>query len=262
MKQNYLIVGGTSGIGAALLERLIRQGHCVCQLSTHPERVPDSPLVTSDHWDLLNDPFPAQVLPEILSGLVYCPGTIRLKPFNRLRENDLRADLDVNLFGALKAIQGSLTRLQDAESASITLFSTVAVQTGMAYHASIASAKGAVEGLVRSLAAELAPRIRVNAVALSITDTALAERLLNSTEKRALAAARHPLNRIGSAEDVAAAVDWLLHDPWMTGQVIPLDGGAFFAAFVCIVGSVAQRPRCKVMSWKPWHRSTHYDLLI
>jgi len=225
MKQHYLIVGGTSGIGASLLERLIRQGHYICQLSRHPERVPDNPLITSDHWDLQTDPFPAQALPEVLSGLVYCPGTIRLKPINRLRENDFREDLDVNLIGALKAIQGSLPCLQRAESASITLFSTVAVQTGMAYHASIASAKGAVEGLVRSLAAELAPRIRVNAIALSITDTPLAERLLNSTEKRALAEARHPLKRIGSAGDVAAAVDWLLQDRWMTGQVIALDGG-------------------------------------
>ncbi len=225
MTKNYLIVGGTSGIGAAVVNRLVRQKHAVHQMSRHPEHVPDDPLVTSEHWDLMTDAFPTQGLPDSLSGLIYCPGSIRLKPVNRLRENDFREDFEINLMGAVKTVQGCLSRLQSADRASIILFSTVAVQTGMAYHASVASAKGAVEGLVRSLAAELSPRIRVNAIAPSIVDTPLAERLLNSEEKKKLAADRHPLKRIGSSEDVAATVDWLLHDPWLTGQVITVDGG-------------------------------------
>ena len=225
MTKRYLIVGGTSGIGAAVLNGLVRQNHAVHQLSRNPERVPDNPLVTSEYWDLLIDEFPAQSMPETLSGLVYCPGSIRLKPINRLREKEFREDLDVNLVGAVKAVNGCLDSLKRADHASIVFFSTVAVQTGMAYHASVASAKGAVEGLTRSLAAELAPRIRVNAIALSIVDTSLAERLLNSEEKQKLAADRHPLKRIGSSEDVATSVDWLLHDPWITGQIIAVDGG-------------------------------------
>ena len=225
MMKHYLIVGGTSGVGAAVLKRLVRQKHAVHQLSRNPEHVSETSLVSSERWDLLEDAFPTQGLPEKLSGLVYCPGSIRLKPINRLREKEFREDFEINLIGAVKAVQGCLSHLQRADQASIILFSTVAVQTGMAYHASIASAKGAVEGLTRSLAAELAPRIRVNAVAPSIVDTPLAERLLNSEEKQKLAADRHPLKRIGSAEDVAASVDWLLHDPWITGQVIAVDGG-------------------------------------
>ena len=225
MTNNYLIVGATSGIGAAVLARWVQQGHAVWQLSRNPEKVPDNPLVSSHRWDVRTEGFPVEVLPEELSGLVYCPGTIRLRPFNRLSERDFMDDLKINLLGAVTAIQSSLPNLQRAEEAAIVLFSTVAVGTGLAYHASIAGAKGAVEGLVRSLAAELAPRIRVNAIALSITDTPLAARLLSSSEKRELAAKRHPLKRIGTAEEVAATVDWLLQNPSMTGQIIAVDGG-------------------------------------
>ncbi len=225
MTQNYLIIGGTSGVGAAVLDRLISQDRAVYQLTRNCESVPVDPAVRSGRWDPRADGFPEQFVPDTLAGLIYCPGTIRLKPIGRLRETELREDLEVNLMGAVKAIQGSLASLQRAEQASIVLFSTVAVQTGMAYHASVASAKGAVEGLTRSLAAELAPRIRVNAVAPSIICTPLAERLLNTSEKKELAAERHALKRIGSADDIAMTVDWLLQDSWVTGQVIPVDGG-------------------------------------
>jgi NAD(P)-dependent dehydrogenase (short-subunit alcohol dehydrogenase family) len=111
--------------------------------------------------------------------------------------------------------------------AAIVLFSTVAVQTGLPFHASIASAKGAVEGLTRSLAAELAPKIRVNAVAPSLTDTPLAAQLLSSDDKRSASAKRHPLKRIGTPEDIANTALFLLEDSsaWMTGQIIGVDGG-------------------------------------
>jgi 3-oxoacyl-[acyl-carrier protein] reductase len=226
MSKSYLIVGGTSGIGAALLGMLLERGHRVIQLSRHPEAAPDDPAVTSFYWDARTNDFPADALPTALDGLVYCPGTIRLRPFERLAEKEWMEDLEINLLGAVRALQGALKALKAAESAGIVLFSTVAVGTGLPFHASIASAKGAVEGLTRSLAAELAPRIRVNAVAPTLTATPLAERLLGNEGKRTAAAERHPLRTIGEPEDVAGAALWLLEDARMTtGQVIRVDAG-------------------------------------
>lgn len=225
MTGNYLVVGGSSGIGAAVSAGLAAEGAGVIVLSRHPERVQGGALVRSHHWDAA-EAFPAQVLPEVLDGLVYCPGTIRLKPFPRLTEADFREDLEINLLGAVRAVQGCLPALQRAPAAAVVLFSTVAVRTGMPYHASVASAKGAIEGLVRALAAELAPRIRVNAVAPTITDTPLAGRLLSNEEKRRMAAERHPLGRIGDPKDTADTVLWLLRAaPMVTAQVIACDGG-------------------------------------
>ena len=165
-------------------------------------------------------------MPERLDGVVYCPGSIRLKPFARLREQELRDDLDLNLLGAVRTLQAASEPLKRSDRAAVVLFSTVAVGTGMPFHASVAAAKGAVEGLTRSLAAEWAPAIRVNAVAPTITDTPLAGRLLNSDEKRQTAADRHPLKRIATPEDIADAVRWLLTgNSLVTGQVLQLDAG-------------------------------------
>jgi 3-oxoacyl-[acyl-carrier protein] reductase len=226
MSKHFLIVGGTSGIGAALLTTLIDQGHQVTQLSRHPERAADHPRVTSVCWDVRQDPFPGDRLPPALDGLAYCPGSIRLRPFERLTEHEWREDLDLNVMGAVRAIQGALPSLRQAESAGILLFSSVAAGTGMPYHASVAAAKGAIEGLTRALAAELAPRIRVNAIAPTLTATPLAERLLATAEKRAAAAERHPLKVIGEAADLARAAVWLLDDARLTtGQILHLDAG-------------------------------------
>ncbi|WP_419658064.1 short chain dehydrogenase/reductase [Desulfosarcina variabilis str. Montpellier] len=159
---------------------------------------------------------------------MYCPGSIRLRPFHRLKRDDFLADLEINLLGAINAIQACLPGLKRAtEPSSIVLFSTVAVETGMPFHASIASAKGAIERLTRSLAAELAPKIRVNAIAPSLTDTNLAKTLLSDDGKRSAAAARHPLKRFGSAADIAAAATFLLEDSssWISGQILAVDGG-------------------------------------
>lgn len=226
MSKHFLIIGASSGIGAALLEQLAGAGNQVTHLSREPERAPDVPGATGVRWDLRSEPLPVDVLPERLDGVAYCPGGIRLKPFQRLKEQDFNEEWELNLLGAVRTLQAVLPALKRSESSAVLLFSTVAVRTGMPFHAAVAAAKGAVEGLTRSLAAELAPTIRVNAVAPTLTDTPLAERLLGSEDKRRAAAARHPLKRINDAGDVARTGAWLLADaPSVTGQVIAVDAG-------------------------------------
>ncbi len=217
MSAQILLIGGNSGIGAALAELLQQRGFTV--LMAH--RSAGQPLnITDEQPD-----FP--VVEGPLHGLVYLPGSINLKPFASLKPADFRSDFEINLVGAVKTLQHYQKALHDAESASVVLFSTVAVGTGMGFHASVAAAKGAVEGLTRSLAAEWAPRVRVNAVAPSLTDTPMATRLLRSDAQREASAKRHPLARIGQPADVAAAAAFLLSDEsaWMTGQVLHVDGG-------------------------------------
>lgn len=226
MSKHFLIVGGTSGIGSALAGELLGRGHRVTQLSRHPDSAPADAGLTSARWDAAGEPFPVEHLPEVVDGVAYCPGTIRLRPFERITDAEWSEDLAVNLLGAVRAIRGSLKALRAAEHPAILLFSTVAVRLGLPYHASVASAKGAVEGLTRALAAELAPRVRVNALAPTITDTPMAGRLLSTPERREAVAARHPLKTIAQAEDLARAGVWLLEDARLvTGQVIAMDAG-------------------------------------
>jgi 3-oxoacyl-[acyl-carrier protein] reductase len=226
MSKSYLIVGGTSGIGAAVLHGLVERRHRVLQMSRQPESAPDHPLVTSLRWDVRTEPFPADSLPATLDGLVYCPGTIRLRPSSDLPRRTGWKTWRSICSARFEPSKAPMRSLKAADSASIVLFSTVAVGTGLPFHASIASAKGAVEGLTRALAAELAPRIRVNAVAPTLTATPLAERLVGNEAKRLAANERHPLRRIGEPEDVASAALWLLEEAALTtGQVLRVDAG-------------------------------------
>lgn len=225
---SFVVVGGTSGIGLAVTRRLANKDHAVTVISRSAERLIDIPGVTHLPLDITRDAIDGDLLPEKIQGLAYCPGSIRLRPFHRLKEEDFLDDMRLNWLGAVHAIQACLPGLKKADSpASIVLFSTVAVATGMPFHASIASAKGAVEGLTRSLAAEFAPKIRVNAIAPSLTDTHLAETLLSDDGKRTAAAERHPLKRFGKPDDIAAAAQFLLEgsSSWITGQVVAVDGG-------------------------------------
>ena len=169
--------------------------------------------------------FPA--IDEVIDGLVYFPGTINLKPFHRINQDDFTTDYTVSALGAAAFVQAYLPNLKKSESGSVVFISTVAVGTGMPFHASVAMAKGAVEGLTRSLAAELAPKIRVNCVAPSLTDTPLAERLLGSEDKTEAAKNRNPLKKIGTPDDLAQAITFLLGEnaSWITGQVLAVDGG-------------------------------------
>lgn len=169
-------------------------------------------------------------LPDIdeeFDGLVYSPGTINLKPFRSLKDDDFRYDMEINLIGAVRVISKYLKNLLKSGNASVVLFSSVAATHGMPYHASIASAKAAVEGLTRSLAAEFAGKIRFNAIAPSLTDTPLAGRLLRTDSQKESSAMMHPMKRTGRPEDIASAARFLLSDEssWITGQVLGVDGG-------------------------------------
>lgn len=212
---NYIIIGGSTGIGLSVRNLLENEGHSVLCYS----RSLGGYDTTSD------DPgFPVPEKDFEAAGLVYCPGSIRLKPLRSLKLEDFREDFELNLLGAVKSIVHFLPALQKGEG-SVVLFSTVAVRTGMPYHASVAAAKGAVEGLVRSLAAEFAPKVRVNAIAPSLTDTPLATNLLNSDQKKKSSVERHPLARLGKPDDIAEAVLMVLKNRFITGQIIQADGG-------------------------------------
>lgn len=220
---HYVIIGAGSGIGKAVAASLCEH-HRITAIGR--SNAPALNENVSFHTCDVTEAQPQ--FPEItgpVHGLIYAPGSITLKPFRALKQEDFLHDLQVNLLGAVKTIQHYLPRLQEAEHASVVLFSTVAVQTGLTFHSSIAAAKGAVEGLTRSLAAEFAPKIRVNAVAPSLTNTALAEKLLNSEAKVNAAAERHPMKRVGTASDVAQAVQYLLNATWVTGEIMHVDGG-------------------------------------
>lgn len=228
MAKTYLIIGGTTGIGKTLANRLVAEGHHVIAASRAAEgRIENGEHFTVKNIDATDPEADWSFLPEKLDGVAYCAGSINLKPFHRLKTDDFEADYKVNLIGAVHTLQAALPALKKTENASVVLFSTVAAQRGMTFHASVASAKGATEGLVRSLSAEWAPKIRVNAVALSLTDTPMAERLLSTDSKKEAGNERHPLKRYGQPEDVAEAAFFLLSEKasWITGQVIGVDGG-------------------------------------
>lgn len=223
---NYLIVGGSSGIGRALVDRLRSDQHDVYVWSRERRDLPDSVRFTSlDVTTDMDDP--RSLLPEVLDGLAYCPGSIDLRSFRSLKPDNFREAFELNVVGAVRCLQAAERALKKSDRAAVVLFSTVAVQRGMPFHAAVAAAKGAVEGLTRSLAAEYAPGIRVNAIAPSLTDTPLAEKLLSTEEKREASAKRHPLHRVASASEIAGMAAYLLsrEAAFMTGQIIGMDGG-------------------------------------
>ena len=206
--KTYLVIGGTSGIGAALVKMLSDQGHKVIATynSTTPQELDN---VSFHQLDVTDENATMPELPDAIAGLAYCPGAINLLPFKRLKKENIQADFDLQVGGAVRAIQHALEPLKNGKG-SVVMFSTVAVQSGFNFHTQVAMSKGAIEGLTRALAAELAPTVRVNAIAPSITDTPLASRLLSSDDKKEANAASFLLNDSSS---------------WITGQVLQVDGG-------------------------------------
>ncbi len=224
--KNYCIVGHSSGIGKALSERLSSHSKVFgtyCKNSS----ASNNQNISSHYVNVLDENIDINFLPEQLDGLVYCPGAINLKPFARIKEEEFINDFKLQVGGAIKTIQACLPKLKNSSAASIVLFSTVAVKMGFNFHSIVSTSKGAIEGLTKSLSAELAPIIRVNCIAPSITQTSLAASILSNQEKIDANAQRHPLKRIGNPNDIANAAAYLLSDEssWVTGQVLHIDGG-------------------------------------
>jgi NAD(P)-dependent dehydrogenase (short-subunit alcohol dehydrogenase family) len=225
--KNFLIIGGSSGIGKSLSLLLKESGHNVFAtfMKNNPESTPAN--IHYSYLNVLDEELNLDFLPDELDGVAYCPGSINLKPFARIKPAAFETDYKFQVVGAIKVLQNVLPRLKKVDQSSIVLFSTVAVQLGFNFHSQVAASKGAIEGLTRSLAAEWAPKIRINAIAPSLTDTPLAAKLLSSVEKKEANAQRHPLKKIGSSKDIADMAAFLLSEKssWMTGQILHVDGG-------------------------------------
>jgi NAD(P)-dependent dehydrogenase (short-subunit alcohol dehydrogenase family) len=234
MSGTFLIHGGSGGIGAALARRLSQAGHRLHLTGRDAARLSAVAAETGASFSVMDAGDPAsiaaatQAAGSALSGVAYAVGTINLKPLARLTADDFLHDFRINAQGAALAVQAALPALKAVEGgASVVLFSSVAVAQGFTAHASVSMAKGAVEGLTRALAAELAPKIRVNAIAPSLTRTPLAKALTGNEQMAQAIAQMHALGRLGEADDIAALAAFLLSGDtgWMTGQIIGVDGG-------------------------------------
>ena len=224
--KKYIIIGASSGIGLQLAKTLAEKGDTVIgtynsHLVENSQNITYHPLnVTTAELDL-------SFFPEVIDGIIYCPGSINLKPFGRIKAEDFLGDFNLQVGGLIKVLQYAFPALKKSEHASVVVFSTVAVQLGLPFHSQVSASKGAIEGLTKALSAEWAPSIRVNCIAPSLTDTPLAATLLNTDEKKTANALRHPLKKIGTASDIANMAAFLLSEnaAWITGQIIHVDGG-------------------------------------
>lgn len=214
--KHYLLIGASSSVAQSATKTLIKNGNKVTQLSRN-ELFSSVKII-----DYIND---LPVLEDRFDGIVYFPGTINLKPFRSLKLEDFQSDFNIHVLGAMNVLKTYQSNLN--EGSSVVLISSVAATTGMPFHTSVAAVKSAIEGFARSLAAEWAPKIRVNVVAPSLTLTPMAEKLTNSQEKIEAGAQRHPLKRLGQPSDLSSAIIFLLGEEsaWITGQVLAVDGG-------------------------------------
>ncbi len=224
---SYLIIGASSGIGMALANQLHESGHEVYGTYHTHEMPKETGKINYFPMNVLDETLSFDFLPESIDGVIYCPGSINLRPFERIKPADFLNDYNLQVVGAVKSLQATISRLKNSTQASIILFSTVAVQTGLPFHSQVSSSKGAIEGLTRALAAEYAPKIRVNCIAPSLTDTPLASSLLNTDQKREANSLRHPMKRIGTTDDIVNMTEFLLSPKsgWITGQIFHVDGG-------------------------------------
>ena len=230
MSGNFIIAGGSKGIGLELVRSLETTADRIDVYSRELDELVVGEKINHHPCDFTHDDLQLAGLPEAIHGAVYCPGSINLRSFRSLKPDDFRKDLEINLIGAVKFLQACFPLLKKGSNdypVSVVLFSTVAVGQGLPMHASVASAKGAIEGLTRSLAAEWAPKIRVNCLAPALTETPLAARFFATEESRTAMAAKYPLGRAGLPNDLASIARFLLlpDSSWITGQVIGVDGG-------------------------------------
>ena len=223
--KNILIIGGSYGIGLELAKELQTENNVFIASRTNENL--SGLVITHIPFDATTDILDTPILPAVIDGLIYCPGSINLRPFRGLKLETFESDMHINFFSMVKVIQNLLPQLTASEQASIVLFSSVAVKMGMPFHTSVSASKGAIEGLTKALSAELAPTIRVNCIAPSLTNTPLAASLLNSEQKVDANAQRHPLKRVGSVNDISEMACFLLSEKasWITGQIMHVDGG-------------------------------------
>lgn len=223
--KNILLIGGSYGIGLAIAKAL-ENNNTVFVASRTSEGL-ENLNVTHIPFDAATDILDVSKLPAVIDGLVYCPGSINLRPFRGLKIETFESDMQINFFSMVKVIQSVLPQLSASNQSSIVLFSSVAASMGMPFHTSVAAAKGAIEGFAKALAAEYAPKIRVNVIAPSLTNTPLADKFLNNETKQEKSAERHPLKRFGKPEDLAQMANFLLSEnsSWISGQIMHVDGG-------------------------------------
>ncbi|ULC58620.1 SDR family oxidoreductase [Flaviramulus sp. BrNp1-15] len=220
--KTIIVIGGSKGIGNAIVKKLLNHSKVINISRTSPED--NHANLTHYSCDVTKDDFPTI---ESADGLIYCPGSINLKPISRLSINDFKEDFEINVLGAVKAIQNYLPILKNGNNPAVVLFSTVAAKLGMPYHASIATSKAGVEGLVKSLGAELAPTIRVNAIAPTVTNTQLASKLLRNDKMIENITERHPLKKFLNPEEVADMAEFLISEKSasQSGQIFEMDCG-------------------------------------
>lgn len=224
--KNIVVVGGSRGIGRAIVERCSDRGAAVSVFARSEHGVGTLPGVEFIPLDVLEGPPETSLLPETIDGFAFCPGSIHLGPLLSATAEQMRRDFEINTIAAMQCFQAALPGLKRGGGSAL-FFSTVAAAQGLSMHTSIAAAKGAVEAMVRTWAAELSPSVRVNCIAPALTDTQLAEKLLSSDARRTAMAAMVPLQRIGTAADMASAAVYLLspESSWVTGQTLRVDGG-------------------------------------
>jgi NAD(P)-dependent dehydrogenase (short-subunit alcohol dehydrogenase family) len=223
--KNILLIGGSYGIGLAIAKEIEKDNNVF--VASRTEEGLSGLKVTHLPFDANTDTLDISKLPTVIDGLVYCPGSINLRPFKGLKIETFESDLQINFLDMVKVVQTILPQLTASNQSSMVLFSSVAASMGMPFHTSVAAAKGAVEGFAKALAAEYAPKIRVNVIAPSLTNTPLADKFLNNETKQEKSAERHPLKRFGQPEDLAQMATFLLSEKssWMTGQILHVDGG-------------------------------------
>jgi NAD(P)-dependent dehydrogenase (short-subunit alcohol dehydrogenase family) len=223
--KNILLIGGSYGIGLAIAKELENKNNIF--IASRTSEGLENLKVTHIPFDVLTDNLDKSLLPQVIDGIVYCPGSINLRPFRGLKIETFESDMQINFFSMVKVVQSILPQLTASNQSSIVLFSSVAASMGMPFHTSVAAAKGAIEGFAKALAAEYAPKIRVNVIAPSLTNTPLADKFLNNETKQEKSAERHPLKRFGQPEDLAKMASFLLgeNSSWISGQIMHVDGG-------------------------------------